>query len=65
VDGPWEFDPSNMEPSKDDPNTVALIGVREGGANELERLGTPPKIGGSFRKHLAQRGLCGSLMMSN
>jgi hypothetical protein len=40
--GPWEVDPSNVEPRKDDPKTVALTGVCEGGVDELERLGTPP-----------------------
>ena len=50
--GTWEVDPSNVEPSKDDPKTVALTGVCEGGVDELARLGTPPKIGGSFSKHL-------------
>ena len=50
--GPWEVDPSNVEPSKVDPRTVSLIGVCEGGANELARLGTPPKIRGRFSKRL-------------
>ena len=53
MDGwPWEVDPSKVEPRKDDPKIVALTGVREGGADELERLGTPPIIGGRFRKCL-------------
>ena len=51
-EGTWEVDPSNVEPSKDDPRIVALTGVCEGGANELARLGTPPKIGGRFNNHL-------------
>ena len=48
---PWEFDPSNVEPSKVDPKIVALTGVREGCANERAQLDTPRKIGGRFRKH--------------
>jgi hypothetical protein len=50
--GPWELDPSKVEPSKDDPKIVALTGVCEGGANELARLVTSPRIGGSFSKNL-------------
>jgi hypothetical protein len=50
--GTWEVDPSNVEPSKDDPKTVALTGVCEGGADELARLGIPSKIGGRFSKRL-------------
>jgi hypothetical protein len=50
--GTWEVDPSNVETSKVDPRTVALTGVCEGGADELARLGTPPKIRGRFSKHL-------------
>jgi hypothetical protein len=66
VDGePWEVDPSNVEPSKVDPKTVALTGVCEGGVDELAILGTPPKIGGRFSKHLEQQGFCGSPMMSD
>jgi hypothetical protein len=45
-------DPSNVEPSKDYPKIVALTGVCEGGANELVRLGTPPKIGGRFSERM-------------
>jgi hypothetical protein len=63
--GTWEVDPSNVEPSKVDPRTMAVTGVCEGGVDELERLRTPPKIGGRFRKHLEGRGFCGSPMMSN
>jgi hypothetical protein len=63
--GTWEVDPSNVEPSKADPKTVALTGVCEGGVNELARLGTPPRIGGRFSKCLERRGFCGSPMMSN
>ena len=48
----WEMDPSNVEPSKVDPRTLALTRVCEGDADELARLGTPPKIGGRFSKHL-------------
>jgi hypothetical protein len=47
---PWEVDPSNVEPSKDDPKTVALTGVCEGGVDEWERPDTPPKIGGRFSR---------------
>ena len=54
--GTWEVDPSNVEPSKADPKIVALIGVCEGGADELERQGTPPKIGGRFSKRLERWG---------
>jgi hypothetical protein len=54
--GTWEVDPSNVEPRKYDPNIVALTGVCEGGVDELARLGTPPKIGGRFSKHLERRG---------
>jgi hypothetical protein len=61
----WEVDPSNVEPSKVDPKTVALTGVCEGGVDELERLGTPPRIGGRFRKRLKRRGFCESPMMSD
>jgi hypothetical protein len=50
--GTWEVDPSNVEPSKADPKTVTLIGVCEGGVDELARLETPPKIGGRFSKCL-------------
>jgi len=50
--GTWEVDPSNVEPSKSDPKTVALTRVCEGGVIKLARLGTPPKIGGRFSKHL-------------
>jgi hypothetical protein len=50
--GTWEVDPSNVEPSKADPKTVALTGVCEGGVDEVARLGTPPKIGGRFSKRL-------------
>jgi hypothetical protein len=63
--GTWEVDPSNVEPRKVDPKIVALTGVCEGGADEVVRLGTLPKIGGTFSKHLERRGLCGSPMMSN
>jgi hypothetical protein len=63
--GTWEVDPSNVEPSKDDPKIVALTGVCEGGADEWARPSTPPKIGGRFSKHREQQGLCGSPMMSN
>jgi hypothetical protein len=48
----WKVDPSNVELSKADPKTVALTEVCEGSADELARLGTPPKIGGRFSKHL-------------
>jgi len=64
-EGTWEVDPSNVEPSKVDPKTVALTGVCEGGADELARLVTPPRIGGRFSKHLERRGFCGSPMMSD
>jgi hypothetical protein len=50
--GTWEVDPSNVEPSKVDPIIVALTVVCKGGADELARLGTPPKIGGRFSKRL-------------
>jgi hypothetical protein len=49
--GPWEVDPSNVEPSKADPKIVALTGVCEGGVDEWARPDTPPKIGGRFSKH--------------
>jgi hypothetical protein len=49
-------DPSNVEPSKADPRTVALTRVCEGGADEWARLGTLPKIGGRFSRHLERRG---------
>ena len=45
--GTWE-----VEPSKGNPKIVALTRVCEGGVDELARLGTPPKIGGRFSKHL-------------
>jgi hypothetical protein len=48
--GPWEVDPSNVEPSKADPKTVSLTGVCEGGVDEWARPNTPPKIGGRFSK---------------
>ena len=51
-EGNWEVDPSNVEPRKSNPKIVALTGMCEGGADELARLGTPPKIGGRFSKHL-------------
>jgi hypothetical protein len=41
-----------VEPSKVDPKTVELIGVWGSMADELERLGTPPRMGGRLRKHL-------------
>jgi hypothetical protein len=50
--GTWEVEPSNVEPSKDDPKTVALTGVCEGAVDELAIPGTPPKIGGRFSKRL-------------
>jgi hypothetical protein len=56
-------DPSNVEPSKDDPKTVAFTGVCDSGANDLARLGTPPKIGGRFSKCMERRGFYGSPMM--
>ena len=62
---PWEVDPSKVETSKADPKIVVLIGVWDGGADELARLGTPPRIGGRFSKHLEWRGFCGSPMMSD
>jgi hypothetical protein len=31
----WEVEPSNVEPSKANPNMVALTGVCEGGVDEL------------------------------
>ena len=66
VDGwPWELDPSKVEPRKDDPNIVVLTGVWDGWVGELVRLGTPPRIGGRFYKHLERRGFCGSPMMSD
>jgi hypothetical protein len=58
-------DPSNVEPSKVYPNTVALIGVCEGGADEWACPDTPPKIGGRFSKRHERRGFCGSPMMSD
>jgi hypothetical protein len=42
-EGTWEVDPSNVEPRKADPKTVALTGECEGGSNEVARLGTPLK----------------------
>ena len=63
--GTWEVDPSNVEPSKVYPKIVALTGVCEGGADELARLGNPPKIGGRFSKHLERWGFCGSPMISD
>jgi hypothetical protein len=50
-DGTWEVVPSNVEPSKANPKTVALTGVCEGGADKWARPDTPPKIGGRFSKH--------------
>jgi hypothetical protein len=61
--GPWELDPSKVEPSKDDSNIVALTGVCEGGVDELARLVTPHKIAGRFSKCLERWGFCGSPMM--
>ena len=63
--GTWEVDPSNVEPRKDDPKTVALTGVCEGGVDELARLVTPPRIGGRLSKQLGRRGFYGSPMMSD
>jgi hypothetical protein len=66
VDGcPWEVDPSNVEPRKDDPKMVALAGVCEGGTNERVQPDTPPKIGGRLSKHRERRGFYGSPMMSD
>ena len=50
--GPWELDPSKVEPNNVDPKIVALTRVCEGGANELARLVTPPRIGGRFSKRM-------------
>jgi hypothetical protein len=50
--GTWEVDPINVEPSKVDPKIVSLTGVCDGGADELARLGTAPKIGGRLIKRL-------------
>jgi hypothetical protein len=50
--GTWEVDPSNVEPSKDDPKIVALTRVCEDGVDEVARLGTPPKIEGRLSKRL-------------
>jgi hypothetical protein len=47
---PWEVDPINVEPRKVDPKIVSLKEVCEGGADEWERLDTPPNIGGRFSK---------------
>ena len=63
--GPWEVNPCNVELRKDDPKTIALIGVCEGGANEWARPDTPPKIGGRFSKRCERRGFFGSPMMSD
>jgi hypothetical protein len=63
--GPWEVDPSNVEPSKADPKIVALTGVCEGGVDEWARPDTPPKIGGRFSKRRERWGFCGSPMMSD
>jgi hypothetical protein len=64
VDGcPWEVDPSNVEPSKADPMTVALTGVCEGGIDERVRPDTPPKIGGRLSKRRERRGFYGFPMM--
>jgi hypothetical protein len=63
--GTWDVDPSNVEPSKVDPKIVALTGVCDDGVDELEKLGTPPKIGGRLRKSLEQREFYGSPMVSN
>jgi hypothetical protein len=41
-----------VEPRKYDPKTVALTGVWESMADELARLGTPPRMGGRFSKCL-------------
>jgi hypothetical protein len=64
-EGTWEVDPSNVEPSKDDPKIVSPTEMCEGGVDEVERLGTPPKIGGRFSKRLERRGFCGSPKMFN
>jgi hypothetical protein len=58
-------DPSKVEPIKDDPKMVALIGVCEGGTNEWVRLDTPPKIGGRLSKRCERGGFYGSPMMSD
>jgi hypothetical protein len=63
--GPWEGDPSNVEPRKADPKTISLTVVCEGGVNEWERPDTPPKIRGRFSKHRERQGLCGFPMMSD
>jgi hypothetical protein len=63
--GAWEVDPSNVDPRKADPKTVALTGVCEGGVDEWARPDTTPKIGGRFSKHWERRGFCGSPMMSD
>jgi hypothetical protein len=63
--GAWEVDPSNVDPSKDDPKIVSLTRLCEGGSNEWARPDTPPKIGGRFSKHRERHGFCGSPMMSD
>ena len=49
-EGPWEVEPSNLEPRKVDPKIVALTGVCEGSSDELVRPDTPPNIGGRLSK---------------
>jgi hypothetical protein len=41
-----------VKPSKDDPKIVALTRVWESMVDELARLGTPPRMGGRFSKHM-------------
>jgi hypothetical protein len=59
--GKW----TKVEPSKVDPNMVALTGVCEGGTDERVRPDTPPKIGGRLSKRRERRGFYGSPMMSD
>jgi len=55
--------PRNMAPSNLEPSTMALTGVCDGIVDVSMNLGTPPKIGDKFLKHLEWRGYCGSPMI--
>jgi hypothetical protein len=44
----WIVVPSEVDPSKANPKTVALTGVCVGCTDVSAKLGTPPNIGGRF-----------------
>jgi hypothetical protein len=49
-----------VPPSNHEPNTIALTGVCDGIVDVSAKLGTLPRIGGKFLKHLERRGYYGS-----